>query len=50
VDKIDLSYSKTLIMIVELLRDIEHDLTKLREDYKKLYKNSKGFTLRFEIC
>jgi hypothetical protein len=38
VDNIDISYSKTLIMIVELLRDIEHNLTKLREDYKKLYK------------
>jgi hypothetical protein len=42
VDNIDISYSKTLIMIVELLRDIEHDLTKLREDYKKLYKKLKG--------
>jgi hypothetical protein len=38
VDKIDLSYSKTLIMIVELLRDIEYELKTLREDYKKLYK------------
>ena len=38
VDKIELSYSKTLLVIVEILRDIEHDLVQLREKYKKLHR------------
>jgi len=38
VDNIDISYSKTLVMIVEILKEIEHDLNTLREKYKRLYK------------
>jgi hypothetical protein len=46
VDKIDLSYSKTLIVMVELLRDIEHDLkpcVKATRNYTKRYSRPSSF-------
>jgi hypothetical protein len=38
VSKVEVAYSKTLVMIVELLREIEHDLTQLKENYKRLHE------------
>jgi len=38
VNKVEVAYSKTLVMIVEILKEIEHDIKILRENYKQLYR------------